>query len=147
MALAALKLQLRTWEDAITQYEQHSYQEALSLFDVAFLCPSAASCLPHTATQEISDSDSARIFVNVALIHREMGQIEKALQSLTQAISLDQTLAVAYVPALLLPTIIELALRYFERAFCNNSLGNLQEASDDLSDAALFLKKERQWSV
>lgn len=112
-----------------------------------FLWRSPASCLPHTVPQEICSCDSARIYVNLALVYRETGQLEKALQCLTQAISLDQTLAVAYVPALLLHVILELVLRYFERAFCNNSLGNLQEASDDLSDAALFMNKERQRSV
>ncbi|KAF9026722.1 hypothetical protein BDZ89DRAFT_1067387 [Hymenopellis radicata] len=76
MALAAFKVQLRTWETALSNYEQQNYDKALALFE------------------EIADS--GKPCMNVALIHRERDDLEQALHWMTLAIAMDPSLAVAY---------------------------------------------------
>ncbi|KAL5615036.1 hypothetical protein BROUX41_005101 [Berkeleyomyces rouxiae] len=72
----SLKQEIETWVQAINQYENNEFDEALRTFE--------------------NISDTSKILFNIGVIHATLGEHQKAVEAYQKAVQLDQYLAVAY---------------------------------------------------
>ncbi|PHH52044.1 Neutrophil cytosol factor 2 [Ceratocystis fimbriata CBS 114723] len=72
----SLKQEIETWVQAINNYENNEFDEALRTFE--------------------SISDTSKILFNIGVIHATLGEHQKAVTAYQKAVRLDQYLAVAY---------------------------------------------------
>ncbi|KAK7042134.1 NAD(P)H oxidase regulator [Favolaschia claudopus] len=104
MAVEQLKLEMHSWQAALKAYDAGDFNEALQLFEPI--------------------ADTAKILVNTALIHSQLGNRALAHENFTRAIELDKYLAIAY----------------FQRGVCSFYAGEYVAAAKDFSDAQIMMR-------
>ncbi|KAJ7301902.1 hypothetical protein DFH08DRAFT_723721 [Mycena albidolilacea] len=77
MAVEQLKAEILTWQSALSAHDAGNFRTSLHLFEPI--------------------ADTAKIFVNVALIHDRLGERALAIENISRAIELDKYLAIGYL--------------------------------------------------
>ncbi|KAJ6449781.1 hypothetical protein C8R45DRAFT_1044428 [Mycena sanguinolenta] len=104
MAVEHLKAELLAWQNALSAHDNGDLRGSLRLFEPI--------------------ADTAKIFVNVALIHERLGEQTMAIENFTRAIELDKYLAIAY---------LQRGVAYFYG-------GQYPDAARDFSDAQVMMR-------
>ncbi|KAF7366274.1 Amidase signature enzyme [Mycena sanguinolenta] len=104
MAVEHLKAELLAWQSALSAHDNGDFEDSLRLFEPI--------------------ADTAKILVNVALVHERLGERLLAIENFTRAIELDKYLAVAY---------FQRGVSYFRGA-------QYTVAAQDFSDAQVMMR-------
>ncbi|KAF7342202.1 NAD(P)H oxidase regulator [Mycena venus] len=104
MAVEQLKAEILAWQDALAAHDAGDFRGALRLFEPI--------------------ADTAKIFVNLALIHDRLGEKALAIENFTRAIEMDKYLAIGY----------------FQRGVSYFDGGQYEQALQDFSDAQVMMR-------
>ncbi|KAJ7236894.1 hypothetical protein B0H12DRAFT_1139835 [Mycena haematopus] len=104
MAVEHLKAEMLAWQSALSAHDSGDFRGSLRLFEPI--------------------ADTAKIFVNVALIHERLGERTLAIENFASAIELDKYLAIAY---------FQRGVSYFRGA-------QYVEAAQDFTDAQVMMR-------